>query len=331
MRNVHLTGTVALACLLGTAAAPAGAGILDVVPGAEAAYSLRQLTSTYTGPAIQVRVGTDTQDIGFVNGQLDTGSLLSFAGSGTAFVTTWYDQTGNGQHVTRTSGTYPQIVSSGQLVVNPVTDLPAIRFLNTSLERLHDAGNPWNPWSETLSVLTAASWVGVPTNANSLAQRLWTMRVGDSSRAGAGGENSLFALLHPNTAGDNWAMKSSNATIIAGEPFVLSYLSDATKPGSQDEVFMYLNGETIYSSTSLNIGAATPNHFTVGAHTGATRPFNGIMHELILYHSVLSPQDRALVEHSLMRYVPEPGSMLLLLAGGMAVLVRRRRMRSTAQ
>ncbi len=72
-------------------------------------------------------------------------------------------------------------------------------------------------------------------------------------------------------------------------------------------------------------GSIYLNAKAVGAHTGATRPFNGIMHELILFHSVLSPEDRALVEHSLMRYVPEPGSLLLLLVGGLAVLARRRR------
>ncbi len=241
---------------------PTTAGILDVLPNAEAAYSLRQLTSAYTGPAIEVRVGSDAQDIGFVNGQLDTGALLSFAGSGTAQVSKWYDQTGNGQHVTRASGIYPRIVISGQLVVNPVTDLPAIQFAGTSLERLHDSENPWNPWNSKLSVFTAASWVGVPTNTSLLAQRLWTMRYNDSSRASAGGDLTEFALAYP--AGGSFTFTRTGTDIVPDEPFVLSYLSDATGGSSSGQVYLYHNGDSIWSRTNLTLDDATPNVFTVG-------------------------------------------------------------------
>ena len=80
--------------------------LLDTYSGAAAAYSLRLLDSTYTGSAIRVRRSSDNteQDIGFnVFGELDTVSLLDFAGTGDAFVKTWYDQSGNSNDATQTT------------------------------------------------------------------------------------------------------------------------------------------------------------------------------------------------------------------------------------
>jgi hypothetical protein len=58
--------------------------LLDTYSGAAAAYSLRKLSGTYTGPAIRVRRSNDNeeQDIAFsASGNLDTTSLLNFVGS----------------------------------------------------------------------------------------------------------------------------------------------------------------------------------------------------------------------------------------------------------
>jgi hypothetical protein len=68
------------------------------------------------------RSSDDTeQDIGFdANGDLDTTALLAFVGTGgtdNGFVTTWYDQTGNGNDATNaTASEQPLIVSGGTLV-----------------------------------------------------------------------------------------------------------------------------------------------------------------------------------------------------------------------
>lgn len=94
-------------------------GLLDLYPNAAAAYSVRQLRNAYSGSAIRVRRSSDNaeQNIGFVNGNLDTTSLLSFCGAGNGFVTTWYDQSGNGNNATQTTATaQPQIVSSGSVI-----------------------------------------------------------------------------------------------------------------------------------------------------------------------------------------------------------------------
>ena len=94
--------------------------LLDTYTGAAAAYSLRRLKSTATN-AIRVRRSSDNteQDIGFSAGELDTSSLLTFAGAGDAFVKTWYDQSGSSNDATQTTtANQPQIVSSGAVIVD---------------------------------------------------------------------------------------------------------------------------------------------------------------------------------------------------------------------
>jgi hypothetical protein len=93
--------------------------LLDTYPGAAAAYSVRLLRTAYTGNAIRVRRSSDNteQNIGFVAGNLDTTALTSFCSGTNGFVTTWYDQSGNGRNATQTTAAnQPQIVVSGTIV-----------------------------------------------------------------------------------------------------------------------------------------------------------------------------------------------------------------------
>ena len=69
-------------------------------------------------------------DIGFSNDELDTVSLTAFAGTGDAFVKTWYDQSGNSNDATQTAtGSQPKIVSSGAVIVE--NGKPAVEFDGT--------------------------------------------------------------------------------------------------------------------------------------------------------------------------------------------------------
>ena len=109
--------------------------LLDSYPNAAGAWSLRLLRNAYTGSAIRVRRdNNDEQDIGFVSGELDTVSLLAFAGaSGNAWVKIWYDQSTNGVDLTNTANARdPQIVASGTVIVD-ANQKPAIQFSGVSL------------------------------------------------------------------------------------------------------------------------------------------------------------------------------------------------------
>jgi len=93
---------------------------LNTFTGASLGLSLVKLRKEYTGFCIKVRRSSDnaTQDIGFVNGVLDTASLLTFAGSGDAFVTIIYDQVGTKNMTQTTANLQGQIVSNGSVILN---------------------------------------------------------------------------------------------------------------------------------------------------------------------------------------------------------------------
>jgi len=90
--------------------------LLDTYP-ASAAYSIRNLSSTYTGALLRVRRSSDNTELdifGTTLGVLDTATLLTFCGAGNGFITTWYDQSGGYSHLIQaTQANQPQIVSSG--------------------------------------------------------------------------------------------------------------------------------------------------------------------------------------------------------------------------
>ncbi|HED3230834.1 arabinofuranosidase catalytic domain-containing protein [Klebsiella oxytoca] len=98
------------------------------------ALSLRQLSASYTGPAIRVRRSSDNTEIniGFTaEGDLDTTALLNFCGSGNGFISVWYDQSGNEFNAIRdnVSG-QPRIVSEG--VIDLIGSKPGVYFDGTS-------------------------------------------------------------------------------------------------------------------------------------------------------------------------------------------------------
>lgn len=103
--------------------------LLNVYSGARAAYSVRLLSSSYSGSCLRVRRSSDNteQDIGFSGLGLNTTALSTFVGAGNGFVTKWYDQSGNAIDLSQTSASeQPQIVSSGTIITQ--NGLPSISF-----------------------------------------------------------------------------------------------------------------------------------------------------------------------------------------------------------
>ena len=106
-------------------------GLLVDFPGAISAFSTRALiTGGQPQPLLRVRRSSDDAelDIGYIaNGDLDETTLLNFVGSNDGFVSIWYDQSGNNNHVTQATFTrQPLIVSNGN-VIN-VNGKPSVAF-----------------------------------------------------------------------------------------------------------------------------------------------------------------------------------------------------------
>tara|TARA_R110000868_G_scaffold358716_1_gene620433 strand:- start:268 stop:1134 length:867 start_codon:yes stop_codon:yes gene_type:complete len=123
-------------------------GVLDLFPNASVAYSLRLLRSAYTGSAIRVRRSSDNteQNIGFNSlGDLDTTALDTFCSGTNGFVTTWYDQSGNGNNLTQTTAAnQPQIVSSGSVILQntkPTIQTDGNDFIETTALNIYASAN----------------------------------------------------------------------------------------------------------------------------------------------------------------------------------------------
>jgi len=105
--------------------------VLDVLSTpVSGAYSVRLLSSAYYGSAFRVRRSSDNaeQNIPFLaNGDLDTTNLTTFCGSSSGFVTTWYDQSGNGKNLSQANTTLqPQVVNAGT-VITATNAKPALK------------------------------------------------------------------------------------------------------------------------------------------------------------------------------------------------------------
>ena len=107
--------------------------LLDLYPGAVAAYGLRTLRGAVVNSAvIRVRRSSDNTEQDFTAVQISDGTLASFCGAGNGFVRTWYDQSGNSNHAAQTSTSLqPRIVNAG--VVETEAGKPAIVWPTTSV------------------------------------------------------------------------------------------------------------------------------------------------------------------------------------------------------
>jgi hypothetical protein len=112
-------------------------GILDSYTGSEAAYATALLYSSYGGSCLRVRRDSDNaeQDIGFSGQDIDEASITSFCSGANCYVTTWYDQSGNGLDITNsTLSEQPKIYDSSTAIIYE-NSIPAIDFQSDRLTR----------------------------------------------------------------------------------------------------------------------------------------------------------------------------------------------------
>jgi hypothetical protein len=245
-----------------------------------AAYSLRKVRAGYTGAAIRVR-RTDNQEdnIGFTaSGDLDTAALLAFVGSSNGFVTTWYDQSGNGRNATQTTA-----ASQPRLVVNGVLQTeggkPAILFdgVDDSL-----AVATWGTITQPFSrhyVGVRKSFVGASHWINSVDGSATSATVYDP----AAGQHSLYA-------GGFWG--AVTVSLIDNERAVFSAAyNDSSSYMSKNGVLTTgLPGDQGFSGIRIGCRSSIP----------AVGYANITMQELIVVASgsIISTLNRQLIESS---------------------------------
>src|SRR6056297_120955 len=82
------------------------------------AYSLRKISTSYSGEIVRLRRSSDNSELDFGSGlsvgeYLDFASVDAWAGGSSVYVVTWYDQSGNGRDLSQsTAGEQPQLIDS---------------------------------------------------------------------------------------------------------------------------------------------------------------------------------------------------------------------------
>jgi hypothetical protein len=93
---------------------------LDTYINSLTAYSTVKISSSYLGNLLRVRRSSDNQELDIpYNGSnvLDETILASFVGANDAYVTKWYDQSGNGFDQSQVQALYqPKIVNAGTIL-----------------------------------------------------------------------------------------------------------------------------------------------------------------------------------------------------------------------
>jgi len=254
------------------------AGLLNSFPGAVVSYSLRLLSNTWNGAAIRVRRSSDNteQDIGFVEGNLDTTTLLNFTGTSAVnngFVTTWYDQSGNGYNAVQpTAINQPLIVTSGSISYSGAK--PTI--VTTSNQRTLTA-TPLRSDSNG-----AASWF-ITYELNTLL-RQGVVSWGDSLDTGINfepGANNTGVLIHKYAA---FAYGPDSSDWWSTDQDLFSWISPG---GLVESSNLYLNSNL--ATSGFNFGSNANINFSstlrIGAGSSAsTSGLTSNISEIILYN-----------------------------------------------
>ena len=230
--------------------------LLDSFPGAQAAYSLRKLNSSYTGSCLTVRRSSDnaTTNIGFYRYTIDTDAILRFVGTGSGFVTTWFDQSGNGVNLVQASaGSQFNIATSGSLhyegndvVMNAATDRAFLR--NTNSVTLSN----WTVYIKSKMSGLYGRYVGPPASNNGLMQHF--------SAGGYGYFNGAYISIGGGASSYSTAYRKIQAKRNSSTTNVRGYQNGVN-----------LGNANIASDLNIGTNAQVFGNFAGGGYSGTVR------------------------------------------------------------
>jgi hypothetical protein len=287
--------------------------LLDTYSGAAAAYSLRRLTTAYTGSAIRVRRSSDNTElnIGFdSDGNLDTVALSAFVGSGSGFVTTWYDQSGNSRNAINSTATrQPYIVQNGILCTlngKAIIRNPNAKTISTLITPI--SAVPDRP----VSLIAAGKIYELPVNGYGNV----AFYLGGSINVG-GGARYEFAVT--STAFSTTRREVSSVTS-------LNINANVYSPFIQQGHFNSSLFTARVNGNELNTPISDTNQFNPGANTyftliGSNSQTNDFMSNIGMYEYIFyftdKTSDRVGIESNINSYYsvyPNPTSVWNLLA-----------------
>jgi hypothetical protein len=300
---------------------------LDAVDRPAVAYGLRKLTEYYNGNAIRVRRDSDDaeKDIGFdAMGDLNTKALLDFVGSGSGYVTTWYDQSGNGRNAISTNPVYqPKIMNAGAILIQ--NGRPAIYADSSRFIVYADMGIASG---QDRTALTVLSHYEDKTNSEFFGTS--TQAMADINYHFPSGTYVSKRIRLRHLSGTDYNVVSAGGTV----PFGVNQLSILSN-NVANKTYVWNKGVNIIDTTAVY------SNWAIGTNLGIlwanygdnTRSFKGYMSEFVLYPTALSDTNRQAIEASQMAYFginqPSPTVRPLDAVGSAAAAYGLRRLDSS--
>ena len=276
-------------------------------------FSLRLLSSTYTGPLVRITVSSNYYDVypdattrnfsmtSKISAALSTynaavspatTSALSTVISGSsATVAIWYNQSGGSHALQATTGSQPRIVDAG--IIETTNSLPTIRFLGNPTFLIVTSTVFNNDLSGTV-VFNATS-----ANTSSGGANTWYNMNGLFGSEQSGGTTDFAYGVYNGkfTAGFGPSDNSVASTVIVNN--ATTRIHSWTRNSTSGAINIYSNGNSDGSST-LNAGSrnSVPS-VAIGANQTFSSGqvfYNGTISEMILLASIYSSNDRISIE-----------------------------------
>ena len=269
----------------GSTPTPAYSGFGDTYGDVTAYYSLRKFTEAETLNAIRVRRSSDDteQDIGFdANGDLDTTALLAFVGTGgtdNGFVTTFYDQSGNGNDATNsTESEQPLVVSGGTLVTE--NSKAAIQFDGVD-DYLSKASPVLGNSISNFTSFVAAKYDAIGLAASALFGARNGTNYGTSNSWVIARQLSGDDTFVSNNSGGYANAANDGATTLNQTLFYHQFIGGSQVASGRDGGVLSTNTTSIPANVDLS------SKFEIGAITAPSivNPMDGKIQELIVFNS----------------------------------------------
>jgi hypothetical protein len=255
-----------------------------------AAYSLRKVRSTYTGPAVRIRresddvevnVSFDTNDEvstsspientteqGGESGSTTATTLGEFISGTNAAVHTWYDQSGNSKNATQEADANQPLIAEGG-VLHTDDGKPALKFNGTS-HRLE--------LSAKATIANTSIFSAFRSNSNTQDSVLFHLAVdaGNAVSIGFGDLATRTELGSRLRVGGSNLVSVGDNTFTSTSQSLLSYIASS----SAAKMFVDSTEET----DSVAARTSGPNN-RIGARGDDDKFFNGDISEVILFDS----------------------------------------------
>ena len=253
------------------------------------------------------------------------------AGFNAETVSEWKDKSSNANHM-NSDGSDPSYVRGGMPAVRfvdrntlrsgttglPTTEARTFFFVGTQTD--NTGGSNTEEWYFSYGDAGPLTWMAFRTDDESGGFQ-------DPTPTPVGGDNIYRNLV---TTGGNESLKGGDVYDVTSPPgakIIIEYSFDGESTGGAFR--QYINGvldHEIFQDGGLNTNlSGGPAALGIGKQAAGSEA-NWDMNELILYNKVLTAGERSQVYGYLTaKWIPEPSSMMLLLAGMSLCFFRRRR------